>query len=86
VQGLHHTTNIATEEETPHETVSLIRDAASVLLKNMVALRKASLKYGAIEGADAPGYFVPLEGTALFGMAERFVNLYGYHGDGSPFD
>ncbi|KAJ7807689.1 hypothetical protein B0H14DRAFT_2609482 [Mycena olivaceomarginata] len=85
-QGLHHTTNIATEEETPHETMGLIRDTVSVLLKNMVALGKASLKYGAIEGADAPGYFVPLEGTTLFGMAERFVDLYGYHGDGSPFD
>ncbi|KAJ7711080.1 hypothetical protein B0H14DRAFT_2645935 [Mycena olivaceomarginata] len=85
-QGLHHTTNIATEEETPHETVGLIRDAVSMLLKNMVVLGKASLKYGAIEGPDAPGYFVPSEGTTLFGMAERFVDLYGYHGDGSPFD
>jgi hypothetical protein len=85
-QGLHHTTNIATEEETPHETVGLIRDAVSVLLKNMVALGKASLKYGAVEGADAPEYFVPSEGTTLFGMAEHFVDLYGYHGDGSPFD
>jgi hypothetical protein len=85
-QGLHHITNIATEEETPHETVGLIRDTVSVLLKNMVALGKASLKYGAVEGADAPEYFVPSEGTTLFGMAERFVDLYGYHGDGSPFD
>ncbi|KAJ7760195.1 hypothetical protein B0H14DRAFT_3511154 [Mycena olivaceomarginata] len=85
-QGLHHTTNIAMEEETPHETVGLIRDAVSVLLKNMVVLRKASLKYGAIEGADAPRYFVPSEGTTLFGMAEHFVDLYGYHGDGSLFD
>ncbi|KAJ7863040.1 hypothetical protein B0H14DRAFT_3444250 [Mycena olivaceomarginata] len=85
-QGLHHTTNIATEEETPHETVGLIRDAVSVLLKNMVALGKASLKYGAIEGGDAPEYFVPSQGTTLFGMAEHFVDLYGYHGDGSPFD
>ncbi|KAJ7771189.1 hypothetical protein B0H14DRAFT_2632453 [Mycena olivaceomarginata] len=74
------------EEETPHETVGLIRDAVSVLLKNMVALGKASLKYGAIEGADVPGYFVPSEGTTLFGMAERFLDLYGYHRDGSPFD
>ncbi|KAJ7896329.1 hypothetical protein B0H14DRAFT_2558247 [Mycena olivaceomarginata] len=85
-QGLHHTTNIATEEETPHETVGLIHDAVSVLLKNMVVLGKASLKYGAIEGADAPGYFVPSEGTTLFGMAEHFVDLYVYHRGGSPFD
>ncbi|KAJ7890895.1 hypothetical protein B0H14DRAFT_3428771 [Mycena olivaceomarginata] len=85
-QGLHHTTNIATEEETPHETVGLIHNAVSMLLKNMVALGKASLKYGAMEGAESPRYFAPSEGTTLFGMAEHFVDLYGYHGDGSPFD
>ncbi|KAJ7787937.1 hypothetical protein B0H14DRAFT_2628820 [Mycena olivaceomarginata] len=32
-QDLHHTTRIAVEEETPEETVGLIRDAVSVLLK-----------------------------------------------------
>jgi hypothetical protein len=52
----------------------------------MVVLGKASLKYSAIEGTDTPGYFVPSEGTTLFGMAECFVDLYGYHGDGSLFD
>jgi hypothetical protein len=66
--------------------VGLIWDAVSVLLKNMVALGKASLKYGAREGADTPRYFIPSEGTMLFRMAERFVGLYGYHGDGSLFD
>ncbi|KAJ7787480.1 hypothetical protein B0H14DRAFT_3505425 [Mycena olivaceomarginata] len=86
VQDLHYTTRIAVEEETPEETVGLIRDAVSVLLKNMVALGKASLKYGSFGNASAAGYFVPPEGTTLFGMAERFVDLYGYHGDTSPFD
>jgi hypothetical protein len=85
-QDLHHTTRIAVEEETPEETVGLIRDAVSVLLKNMVALGKASLKYGSFGDANTAGYFVPPEGTTLFGMAERFVDLYGYHGDASPFD
>ncbi|KAJ7693518.1 hypothetical protein B0H14DRAFT_2651345 [Mycena olivaceomarginata] len=86
VQDLHHTTRIAVEEETPEETVGLIHDAVSVLLKNMVALGKASLKYGSFGDANTAGYFVPPEGTTLFGMAERFVDLYGYHGDTSPFD
>ncbi|KAJ7749753.1 hypothetical protein B0H14DRAFT_3513566 [Mycena olivaceomarginata] len=86
VQDLHHTTCIAVEEETPEETVGLIRDAVGVLLKNMVALGKASLKYGSFGDANTAGYFVPPEGTTLFGMAERFVDLYGYHGDTSPFD
>ncbi|KAJ7349417.1 hypothetical protein DFH08DRAFT_807907 [Mycena albidolilacea] len=36
--------------------------------------------------SDTPRYFFPFEGTTLFGMAERFVDLYGYHGDGSLFD
>ncbi|KAJ7678455.1 hypothetical protein B0H14DRAFT_3536450 [Mycena olivaceomarginata] len=85
-QDLHHTTRIAVEEETPEETIGLIRDAVSVLLKNMVALGKASLKYGSFGDANTAGYFVPPEGTTLFGMAERFVDLYGYHGDTSPFD
>jgi hypothetical protein len=85
-QDLHHTTNITTEEETLHETVGLIRDAVSMLLKNMVALGKTSLKYSTFEGADTPRYFIPSEGTTLFGMAKRFVDLYGYHKDGSPFD
>jgi hypothetical protein len=57
-----------------------------VLLKNMVALGKVSLKYGSFDDANAAGYFVPPEGTTLFRMAERFVDLYGYHGDTSPFD
>jgi hypothetical protein len=86
VQDLHHTTRIAVEEETPEETVGLIRDAVSMLLKNMVALGKASLKYSSFGDANTAGYFVPPEGTTLFGMAERFVDLYGYHGDASPFD
>ncbi|KAJ7858715.1 hypothetical protein B0H14DRAFT_2577681 [Mycena olivaceomarginata] len=74
------------QEEKSHETVGLICDVISVLLKNMVALGKASLKYGAMEGAESHRYFVPSEGTTLFGMAECFVDLCGYHRDGSPFD
>ncbi|KAJ7803364.1 hypothetical protein B0H14DRAFT_3487407 [Mycena olivaceomarginata] len=54
-QDLHHTTCIAVEEEIPEETVGLIRDAVSVLLKNMVALGKASLKYGSFGDANAAG-------------------------------
>ncbi|KAJ7805510.1 hypothetical protein B0H14DRAFT_2611282 [Mycena olivaceomarginata] len=44
-QDLHHTTRITVKEETPEDTVGLIRDAVSVLLKNIVALGKASLRY-----------------------------------------
>ncbi|KAJ7789126.1 hypothetical protein B0H14DRAFT_3503356 [Mycena olivaceomarginata] len=71
-QDLHHTTRIAIEEETPEETIGLICDAVSVLLKK--------------HDANTAGYFVPPEGTTLFGMAEQFVDLYGYHGDTSPFN
>ncbi|KAJ7785447.1 hypothetical protein B0H14DRAFT_2630523 [Mycena olivaceomarginata] len=85
-QDLHHTTCIAVEEEMPEDTVGLIRDAVSVLLKNMVALGKVSLKYGSFDNANPAGYFVPPEGTTLFGMADCFVDLYGYHGDALPFD
>jgi hypothetical protein len=46
-----------------------------MLLKNMVALEKVSLKYGTLEDADVAGYFVPPEGICLFRMAECFVNL-----------
>ncbi|KAJ7867186.1 hypothetical protein B0H14DRAFT_3441881 [Mycena olivaceomarginata] len=83
---LHHTTCIIVEEEIPEETIALIRNAVSMLLKNMVALGKASLKYGSFDNANPAGYFVPPEGTTLFGMAECFVDLYGYHGDASPFN
>jgi hypothetical protein len=66
--------------------VELIRDAVSVLLKNMVALGKASVTYGKYGEGEEPAFFVPSEGTALFGMAERFVDLYGFHEDSSLLD
>ncbi|KAJ7734698.1 hypothetical protein B0H14DRAFT_2639383 [Mycena olivaceomarginata] len=76
----------ASRKKHRRKTVGLIRDAVSVLLKNMVALGKASLKCGSFGDASTARYFVPPEGTMLFGMAEQFVDLYGYHGDTSPFD
>jgi hypothetical protein len=66
--------------------VGLIRDAVSVLLKNMVALGKASITYGEYAEGEEPAFFVPSEGTTLFGMAERFVDLYGFHEDSSLLD
>ncbi|KAJ7798777.1 hypothetical protein B0H13DRAFT_2391442 [Mycena leptocephala] len=72
--------------ETPEATVGLIRDAVSVLLKNMVALGKASVTYGKHAEGEEPAFFVPSEGTTLFGMAERFVDLYGFHEDSSLLD
>jgi hypothetical protein len=66
--------------------VELIRDAVSILLKNMVALGKASITYGKYREGEEPAFFVPSEGTALFGMAERFVDLYGFHEDSSLLD
>jgi hypothetical protein len=66
--------------------VGLIRDAVSVLLKNMVALGKASITYGKHAEGEEPAFFVPSEGTTLFGMAERFVDLYGFHEDSSLLD
>jgi hypothetical protein len=66
--------------------VGLIRDAISVLLKNMVALGKASITYGKYMEGEEPAFFVPSEGTTLFGMAERFVDLYGFHKDSSLLD
>ncbi|KAJ7915939.1 hypothetical protein B0H13DRAFT_1871681 [Mycena leptocephala] len=35
---------------------------------------------------EEPAFFVPSEGTTLFGMAERFVDLYGFHEDSSLLD
>ncbi|KAJ7916718.1 hypothetical protein B0H13DRAFT_2658125 [Mycena leptocephala] len=71
---------------TPPATVGLIRDAISVLLKNMVALGKASITYGEYTEGEEPAFFVPSEGTTLFGMVERFVDLYGFHKDSSLLD
>ncbi|KAJ7815213.1 hypothetical protein B0H13DRAFT_1924306, partial [Mycena leptocephala] len=71
-QQLHRTTRAAPVAETPEATVGLICDAISVLLKNMVALGKASVTYGKHAEGEEPAFFVPSEGTALFGMAERF--------------
>ncbi|KAJ7915891.1 hypothetical protein B0H13DRAFT_1871638 [Mycena leptocephala] len=82
-QQLHRTTRAAPVAETPEATVGLIRDAVSVLLKNMVALGKASITYGEYAEGEEPAFFVPSEGTTLFGMAERFVDLYGFHEDSS---
>ncbi|KAJ7830684.1 hypothetical protein B0H13DRAFT_1915840 [Mycena leptocephala] len=85
-QQLHRTTHAAPVAETPEATVGLIRDAVSVLLKNMVALGKASVTYGKHAEGEEPAFFVPSEGTTLFGMAERFVDLYGFHEDSSLLD
>ncbi|KAJ7840995.1 hypothetical protein B0H13DRAFT_1910480 [Mycena leptocephala] len=85
-QQLHRTTRTAPVAETPEATVGLIRDAVSVLLKNMVALGKASITYGEYTEGEEPAFFVPSEGTTLFGMAERFVDLYGFHEDSSLLD
>ncbi|KAJ7913280.1 hypothetical protein B0H13DRAFT_1873964 [Mycena leptocephala] len=85
-QQLHRTTRAAPVAETPEATVGLIRDAIGVLLKNMVALGKASITYGKYAEGEEPAFFVPSEGTTLFGMAERFVNLYGFHEDSSLLD
>jgi hypothetical protein len=82
-QQLHWTTRAAPVAETPEATARLIRDAVSVLLKNMVALGKASITYGECAEGEEPAFFVPSEGTTLFGMAERFVDLYGFHEDSS---
>ncbi|KAJ7910754.1 hypothetical protein B0H13DRAFT_1876472 [Mycena leptocephala] len=86
VQQLHWATRAAPVTETPEATVGLIRDAVSVLLKNMVALGKASVTYGKHAEGEEPAFFVPSEGTTLFGMAERFVDLYGFHEDSSLLD
>ncbi|KAJ7936010.1 hypothetical protein B0H13DRAFT_1853713 [Mycena leptocephala] len=85
-QQLHRTTRTAPVAETPEATMGLIRDAVSVLLKNMVALGKASVTYGKHAEGEEPAFFVPSEGTTLFGMAERFVDLYGFHEDSSLLD
>ncbi|KAJ7875236.1 hypothetical protein B0H13DRAFT_1894189 [Mycena leptocephala] len=85
-QQLHRTTRASPVAETPEATVGLIRDAVSVLLKNMVALGKASITYGKYAEGEEPAFFVPSEGTTLFGMAERFINLYGFHEDSSLLD
>ena len=85
-QQLHRATRAAPVAETPEATVGLIRDAVSVLLKNMVALGKASVTYGEYAEGEDPAFFVPSEGTTLFGMAERFVDLYGFHEDSSLLD
>ncbi|KAJ7849894.1 hypothetical protein B0H13DRAFT_1905999 [Mycena leptocephala] len=85
-QQLHRATRAAPVAKTPEVTVGLIRDAVSVLLKNMVALGKVSLTYRECAEGEEPAFFVPSEGTALFGMAERFVDLYGFHEDSSLLD
>ncbi|KAJ7157407.1 hypothetical protein C8R46DRAFT_1225992 [Mycena filopes] len=83
-QCIHHIANIANEEFTPPSATALIRDAIAILLRNMAALGKASFTYGGPAGVARPDFFIPGKGTALFGMAERFVDLFGFHGDGSP--
>jgi hypothetical protein len=85
-QLLHRVTLIAPESETPPESAALIRDAIRVLLNNMVALGKASMTHGEIGARGEGRFFVPPEGTTLFGMAERFIDLFGYHNDDSKFE
>ncbi|KAJ7882868.1 hypothetical protein B0H13DRAFT_1890714 [Mycena leptocephala] len=85
-QQLHRATRAAPIAKTPEATVGLIRDAVSVLLKNMVALGKVSITYGKCAEGEEPAFFVPSEGTTLFRMAERFVDLYGFHEDSSLLD
>ncbi|KAJ7813373.1 hypothetical protein B0H13DRAFT_1925548 [Mycena leptocephala] len=66
-QQLHRTTRAAPVAETPEATVGLIRDAVSVLLKNMVALGKASITYGKHAEGEEPAFFVPSEGPLYSG-------------------
>ncbi|KAJ7625125.1 hypothetical protein DFH06DRAFT_1339896 [Mycena polygramma] len=86
-QQLHHTTTLATEAEASVSLVTAIREGVAVLLRNMVLLGKTSLDQGEKEksGVDA-NFYVPGEGTALFAMAERFVDSFGYAGDDSPLE
>ncbi|KAJ7609252.1 hypothetical protein DFH06DRAFT_1148648 [Mycena polygramma] len=86
-QQLHHTTTIATEADASASLVAAIREGVAILLKNMVLLGKTSLDQGEREksGVDA-NFYVPGEGTALFAMAERFVDSFGYAGDDSPLE
>ncbi|KAJ7655314.1 hypothetical protein DFH06DRAFT_1329648 [Mycena polygramma] len=86
-QQLHHTTTLATEAEASVSLVTAIREGVAVLLRNMVLLGKTSLDQGEKEksGVDT-NFYVPGEGTALFAMAERFVDSFGYAGDDSPLE
>ncbi|KAJ7601450.1 hypothetical protein DFH06DRAFT_1352836 [Mycena polygramma] len=86
-QQLHYTTTLATEAEASASLVTAIREGVAVLLRNMVLLGKTSLDQGEKEksGVDA-NFYVPGEGTALFAMAERFVDSFGYAGDDSPLE
>ncbi|KAJ6447660.1 hypothetical protein C8R47DRAFT_1085215 [Mycena vitilis] len=53
----------------------------------MVLLGRTSVRFGKAEGEKGDSeFFVPPESTVLFGMAERFVDTYGYHGDDSPLE
>ncbi|KAJ7605632.1 hypothetical protein DFH06DRAFT_1150480 [Mycena polygramma] len=86
-QQLHHTTTIATEADASASLVAAIREGVAVLLRNMVLLGKTSLDQVEKEksGVDT-NFYVPGEGTALFAMAERFVDSFGYAGDDSPLE
>lgn len=80
-QRLHYATVITSRDTTPSKTVDIIRRAIRVMLENMVILAKASHAHSYFGTEERPEFFVPAECTTLMGMAERFVDLYGYDDD-----
>ncbi|KAJ6553764.1 hypothetical protein DFH09DRAFT_1085520 [Mycena vulgaris] len=67
--------------ELPASLVVLVWQAVRLLLDNMVTLAKASVKYGPYRHRTQPDFFVPCEATMLFGLAEGFVDSFGFEGD-----
>ncbi|KAJ6521377.1 hypothetical protein DFH09DRAFT_1097824 [Mycena vulgaris] len=81
VQALLRVFIIQCHSELPASLVLLARQAVHLLLDNMVTLTKASVKYGPYRHCRQPDFFVPCEATMLFGLAEGFVDSFGFEGD-----
>ncbi|KAJ6536588.1 hypothetical protein DFH09DRAFT_1091328 [Mycena vulgaris] len=80
-QALLRVSIIQRFDELPPDMMVVTRKSVRLLLDNMVTLGKASVKYGPYRDRIQPDFFVPSEATTLFGLAEGFVDLFGFEGD-----
>ncbi|KAJ6578756.1 hypothetical protein DFH09DRAFT_1077679 [Mycena vulgaris] len=80
-QALLRVSIIQRFDELPPDMMVLTHKFVRLLLDNMVTLGKASVKYGPYRDRFQPDFFVPSEATTLFGLAEGFVDLFGFEGD-----
>lgn len=81
-QSVLHLAWIQTRENLPPPLVTMARSSTRLIMDNMVILARSSVEYGPYRKISIPKFFVPAEAVVLFALAEGFVDMFGFEGDG----